>query len=371
VELVRPNLFLSRCVGYRTWFFGFERRKHDDDKIVQIELYDDGDVHINGNIERVIDVGDSVAGIVVDREMGHLFVSVKNRERIVRYDAELDERNGDDSHVVVRKDELEDNTLRGLTLYYNGYKDGYLIVSLEDDSTFAVYERNGDNDYVGTFTIGKKSDDIDRTDGTLGVDVVNVNLGPDFECGVFIAQDSNNDRYQYGKDRSNFKLVPFDEVSGALKDKLDIDTTSWGPRRFNLAIWVDVLSQDIYCALVEGEISGRDAEDLLDFLAQAVAHIYPPASSLRQMMEPYYTVRDKERRRFLARRQINECDAESDSSSSSWDETENERARRSLQRFRGLLHNLRADGRLTDVSSSTYDYWRELSLSIIDHIHSD
>ncbi len=66
---------------------------------------------------------------------------------------------------------------------------------------------------------------IDRVSDTDGIDVINVNLGPDFPLGLFVVQDGHND-----DDNQNFKLVPWSVIANSMRPPLTIDTT-WDPRR--------------------------------------------------------------------------------------------------------------------------------------------
>lgn len=171
--------------------------------IDQIELNrTDDKQRIQGNLVRTIDLsGKEAGGLVVDQELGFLYVSLQsnhnNAQGIVKYDAEPDEYDEDDEYpqTIVAGDEeyFSAREIEGLTLYYGDRGDGYLVVSVAGDSTFAVFEREEDNEFYDSFTIGRNDDnDIDRVDKTQGIDIINVNLGPEFKCGLFVVQDSDN-----------------------------------------------------------------------------------------------------------------------------------------------------------------------------------
>ena len=99
-----------------------------------------------------------------------------------------------------------------------------MLVSSQGDSTFAVYTREGDNSYIGSFRIVANGA-IDAVTGTDGIDVANLPLGDSFPQGLFIAHDNSNS----GAGASNFKYVPWDAIAQALG--LLVDTVSWDPRR--------------------------------------------------------------------------------------------------------------------------------------------
>ena len=85
-----------------------------------------------------------------------------------------------------------------------------------------IYERQGDNDYIGTFEVGS-SGGIDATEDTDGIDVTNVDLGPAFPKGLFVVHDSEN----AGGSVSNYKLVLCESIADAFGLTID---TSWDPR---------------------------------------------------------------------------------------------------------------------------------------------
>ena len=65
-----------------------------------------------------------------------------------------------------------------------GKNTGYLIASSQGDDRYAIYEREGDNKFIGRFAI-VDSEKIDGTSSTDGIDVCNMNLGKNFSNGVF------------------------------------------------------------------------------------------------------------------------------------------------------------------------------------------
>ena len=275
----------------------------DDSIIYQLELKSDGSGEVDttvvdrcGENDQIHLSGESV-GMVVDREIGYLYVTVKgDNGGIFRFDAEpgcstdnptggnfppiksygahprvfpLGECEGDcdsdndcdtglkcfhrnkfdpvpgcsgnDSSrtdycirtpkPVTRRDVAKDineklvgysngdfdRHFTGLDIYYGKEYDGYLIASHQSDSTFAVFERQDDNDFEGFFTVGTKyrtNNKIDKADATEGVGIINVNLGPEFSCGLLIVQDANNEDPDIEEDdggtlinsSSNFKM---------------------------------------------------------------------------------------------------------------------------------------------------------------------
>ena len=109
---------------------------------------------------------------------------------------------------LVRRD------VEGLALYRTGETSGYLLASSQGNNTYAVYDREGDNTFLGRFAI--VTDDasgIDGSEETDGIDATAANLGPNFPKGVFIAQDGYNDP---SGSNQNFKIVDWRLIEDGL-----------------------------------------------------------------------------------------------------------------------------------------------------------
>ncbi|MDT8760939.1 phytase [Sphingomonas psychrotolerans] len=85
---------------------------------------------------------------------------------------------------------------------------GYLLVSSQGDSAYAVY-RLSDDSYVGRFRVTAGT--FGSTQQTDGIDVVAGDFGPDFPGGLFVAQDGEN-----APSAQNFKLVSWADIKAAL-----------------------------------------------------------------------------------------------------------------------------------------------------------
>ena len=92
-------------------------------------------------------------------------------------------------------------------------------MSSQGSSEYAVYERAGDNAYVGKFIVAE-SETVDGTSGTDGIDVTNAPLGDLFPNGVFVAQDDTNIKPDSSQ---NFKLVSWDLIAEGLGLMTDTD----------------------------------------------------------------------------------------------------------------------------------------------------
>jgi 3-phytase len=107
------------------------------------------------------------------------------------------------------KDDME-----GVGLYDLGGGRGYLIVSSQGNNSYAVYRREGDNAYLGSFSVmADPARGIDGISETDGLDVSSANLGPGFEHGAMIAQDGRN---MLPVENQNFKFVPWSTIAKSL-----------------------------------------------------------------------------------------------------------------------------------------------------------
>jgi 3-phytase len=99
--------------------------------------------------------------------------------------------------------------LEGLTIYYTGRGKGYLLASSQGDDTYAVYEIEGGNDYLGSFAI--EAGEVDSTQHSDGADVVNVSL-PGFDGGLLVVQDGDNTPEGSDESSTNFKFLAWEDV---------------------------------------------------------------------------------------------------------------------------------------------------------------
>ena len=182
------------------------------------------------------DVADSQSeGIVVDQEKGLLYVALENEAGILRFSAEP--TGGNDYQVIqpVGADYLVPD-IEGLSIYYGPEGAGYLIANSQGDSSYAVFSREGTNEYLGSFVVGDNGD-IDQVNESDGLDIVNVALGSAFPNGLVVLQDGANDPQNVAEDgeelennSTNFKFVPWESVANGFANPLNIDTTSYDPR---------------------------------------------------------------------------------------------------------------------------------------------
>jgi len=114
------------------------------------------------------------------------------------------------------KDDME-----GLTMYYAPNGKGYLIVSSQGNNSYAVFNRDGNNEYLGSFLIAGNNN-IDGTSETDGIDVFSYPLNSTFKYGLFIVQDGEN--IDNGiLTTQNFKYVAWEDIAKLFEPQLLIN----------------------------------------------------------------------------------------------------------------------------------------------------
>lgn len=187
---------------------------NDTDGLVkQWQLVDAGNGKVGVNLVREFSVGSQTEGCVADDETGNLYVGEEN-VALWKYSAEPD---GGDARTMV--DSIETGNLtadvEGVAIYYGANGTGYLIASNQGADNYAIYERQGDNKFLGHFHIvADEATGIDGASETDGLDVTSANLGPAFPHGALIVQDGRNIS---PVERQNFKIVPWERIAAAME----------------------------------------------------------------------------------------------------------------------------------------------------------
>jgi 3-phytase len=193
----------------------------------QYELKDNGSGKVEGKKVRDYKFKTQAEGLVADDEYGVLYLAEED-VAIWKMNAEPDGGN-----EVVKLAEVDNKTLtadiEGLTIYYTADGKGYLLASSQGSSTYAVYNRTGKNEYLGSFAVADGAQ-VDGTSGTDGIDVIGLSLGAKYPNGLFVTQDDENFE-KTEKLNQNFKMVSWDKIAKAFAEPLTIDN-SVNPRNF-------------------------------------------------------------------------------------------------------------------------------------------
>jgi len=126
--------------------------------------------------------------------------------------------------------------IEGLDIYYGADGTGYLLANSQGDSSYAVFQREGNNEYLGRFAIGDNGD-IDPVNESDGLAITNVSLGSAFPEGLVVFQDGANDpqnpvpdEEELENNSTNFKFVPWNDIANRFDIPLAINPTGFNPR---------------------------------------------------------------------------------------------------------------------------------------------
>jgi 3-phytase len=239
----------------------------EDGSVEQYVIGDDGSGSITATLARAFNVGSETEGCVADDQLGNLFLG-EVAVALWRYDAEPEASNPRRVIDTVGIGNITEE-IKGLALYTAADGEGYLLAADETGSAFLVYERAGDQAYVGTFNIGA-GDGVDAVDEPNALDVVSLPLGDAFPNGLLVsADDSNSDP----DDDNNFKMVAWDAVAEAMSLTSD---TSYDERAAEVATFITRRGAYSVKATVETE----PVESIADAADDPAIWIHPTDTAL-------------------------------------------------------------------------------------------
>ena len=208
------GLCLYRDIGNdRTYVFV----NGDDTRKRQWELVDAGNGRVRAELRRDMRFDSQTEGCMADDAEGALYV---NEEDAALWRMSAAPDGGDAKAAVDRVDAnpaIKDD-LEGLGLYDLGGGRGYFVVSSQGNDTYAVYRREGEQEYLGSFAV--VADPVRGIDGiseTDGLEITSRSLGPGFEHGAMVAQDGRN---VMPVENQNYKYVSWTDIARALKLEL-------------------------------------------------------------------------------------------------------------------------------------------------------
>lgn len=181
----------------------------------QWELFDDGNKKIGAKLVRVFDVGGISEGMVADDLLGNLFIAQEDAA-VWKYSAEPESGNQRQMVCDFTNKNLKAD-LEGLTLYIKPKGKGYLLVSSQGNNSYAIFNRNGNNEYIASFRI--EDGLVDGTSETDGIDVCSNFLGDNFPEGILVVQDGKNKDGKVNRNQ-NFKVIDWRRIKKITKPEL-------------------------------------------------------------------------------------------------------------------------------------------------------
>ena len=200
--------------------------------VAQLELFDAGGGQVGWRRVRTIALPDArqVEGMVADQELGWLYLA---QEKVGLWKSPAEPSRANDGSTLIQSVKPVGDILaadvEGVCLYYASNGTGYLIASSQGENSFSVFAREGTNSWLGNFVVGANRPlGIDQVTTSDGGDVCAFAL-PGFPQGVLIVHDGENDGLVTTRN-TNFKLVPWEKIAGALSPPLAIAPSAFDPR---------------------------------------------------------------------------------------------------------------------------------------------
>ncbi len=177
-------------------------------EVEQWELFASAD-KIDAKLVRSFNLGTQTEGVAADDQHGVVYIG-EEVAGIYKFDAEPD---GSSIGTLIPMS-TEDNEdihydIEGLAIYATDSVNGYLVASSQGSYSYAVFERQGDNKYLGSFRI--LDGEFDSVEETDGIDITNVPLGAKYPKGMLVVQDG----YNYDGEElvsQNFKYLSWEEI---------------------------------------------------------------------------------------------------------------------------------------------------------------
>lgn len=176
-------------------------------EVEQYELFA-ADNKVDAKLVRSFQLGTQTEGMVADDETGNLYIG-EEVAGVWKFDAEP---NGSSKGIFINNSSEENPNIKydveGLAIYATDSVNGYLVASSQGNYSYSIFERQGDNKYLGSFRITDGV--VDGVEETDGLEISNAPL-PGFPKGILVVQDGFN--YDDRKKKSqNYKIVSWESV---------------------------------------------------------------------------------------------------------------------------------------------------------------
>ncbi len=168
-------------------------------------------IQIGATLVRQFAVSSQPEGCVADDSQQRLFVGVEN-EGIYAVSANH-EQSAEFRTVMEIDDFILAADVEGMSLYVEGAT-GYLVVSVQGNFSYALYERLPPFAYRGSFMVTDRADSsVDGSQETDGLTVTSTPLGSRYSRGMMVVQDGFN---TLPEDTQNFKYLSWEDIESAL-----------------------------------------------------------------------------------------------------------------------------------------------------------
>jgi 3-phytase len=191
----------------------------------QWQLLDAGNGRVRTELVREFSVPSQPEGCVADDEFGVLYVGEEDAA-LWKFSAAPDGAAEGEIIVAIDGNPALKDDVEGVSLYYGRDGSGYILVSSQGNDSYAVFDRGGNHDYLGSFSIVANAElNLDGASETDGLDVISTPLGQRFPSGIVVVQDGRN---LMPAANQNYKVVPWDAVAESLNLQIYLE---WDPRQ--------------------------------------------------------------------------------------------------------------------------------------------
>lgn len=162
---------------------------------------------------RAFSLPSQTEGMVADDMLGEVYIG-EEQNAIWKYKANPQFGNEGKvlSESIIEKNPLFKADIEGLALYPTSDSTGYLLASIQGNYSYALFEREGKNKYLGSFKV--LDGVIDGVEETDGLEVININL-PAFPEGFAVVHDGYN--YEGNELKAqNFKVLDWRDIKEAV-----------------------------------------------------------------------------------------------------------------------------------------------------------
>lgn len=154
----------------------------------QYKLIDKSDGKIGAEVVRKFGTysgAKEIEAIAVDNELGYIYYSDETIG-VRKYFADPALNNNEELALFAKGEAKRDH--EGIAIYKTGEKTGYILVSNQQNNSFLVYPREGENGNPNSY---KLLADIPFSAVECdGADATSVNLGPEFPNGILVAMSN-------------------------------------------------------------------------------------------------------------------------------------------------------------------------------------
>lgn len=239
-------------------------------EMLQYEVFDNGAGEIAVELARAVQIGSEAEGCAADDENAAIYIAEED-VALFRYGGEPESQSSRRVVDYIGSEGNVQESLEGVSIYKTSGREGYIVAANETANNFLVYERTGDNNFIGAFEI-TATDTIDGVQEPNGFIISSFAFPPLYPNGILVTTDDNN---TMPNEPGNFKIVDWAEIAAALDLTID---TAYDPRQVGL-VEMETAASDLVPA-VQATVQTTPVESFVDAADDPAVWIHPEDSNL-------------------------------------------------------------------------------------------